>query len=323
MNDKLTLEELAQLLASACGMEQRVTDVFVESFFALIEEGLKKDRYVRIKGFGTFKLIEVDNEADGGENTDGMTDVRIIFVPESSVREVINKPFSHFETVELNEGVHFDDIEEVQQTDREAGGQHVVCEEEKNVEEFNGGKTETDDTNHISDEKTGGGNAGGKKRQSWYIVAGILSVGILIGMAVMWGFFSIGMAEKNDVTSGIVEEEKNHTFSHDSASVVEMKCDSLVTAPEVEVVEEITVQPKIQDSGRVEYLSDKVAYKISGTIDTHTIVKGNTLAKIAYKYYRNRKLWPYIVMHNKDVIKDPNNVPIGTVLAIPRLEAEK
>ena len=69
----------------------------------------------------------------------------------------------------------------------------------------------------------------------------------------------------------------------------------------------------------VKYLTDEVAYKISGTLDTYEIAKGSTLSKVAYRYYKNRKLWPYIVMYNKDVIADPNNVPIGTVLRIPRL----
>ena len=69
-------------------------------------------------------------------------------------------------------------------------------------------------------------------------------------------------------------------------------------------------------------LSEDVSYQIVGTIESHTIKRGDTLAKLARKYYGNKKIWPYIVKHNQKVIKDPNNVPIGTTLKIPRLAPE-
>ena len=101
MEDKLTIENLAALLAAKMNMEQADADAFVCSFFALIEEGLKRDKYVKIKGLGTFKLItEADNEG------------KVVFIPDAALKEAVNKPFSHFQPVELNKGVHFDDIDE-------------------------------------------------------------------------------------------------------------------------------------------------------------------------------------------------------------------
>ena len=108
MDEKLTIEELIAGIAAKQNMEQADAEAFVCSFFAQIEECLKKDKYVRIKGFGTFKLIDTDSE--GG---------RVVYVPEVTVRDIVNKPFAHFQPVELNDGVHFGDIveEEIKSSD--------------------------------------------------------------------------------------------------------------------------------------------------------------------------------------------------------------
>ena len=106
MNEKVTLQALAEQLASRHQMEQADAEAFVQTFVALIEEALQQEKYVKVKGLGTFKLIEMS-----GHN-------RVSFVPEASLRDLINKPFAHFETVVLNENTHFDDMtEEVLSTD--------------------------------------------------------------------------------------------------------------------------------------------------------------------------------------------------------------
>ena len=100
MNEKVTLQALAEQLASRHQMEQADAEAFVQTFVALIEEALQQEKYVKVKGLGTFKLIEMS-----GHN-------RVSFVPEASLRDLINKPFAHFETVVLNENTHFDDMTE-------------------------------------------------------------------------------------------------------------------------------------------------------------------------------------------------------------------
>ncbi|MCD7815551.1 MAG: LysM peptidoglycan-binding domain-containing protein [Bacteroides sp.] len=68
-----------------------------------------------------------------------------------------------------------------------------------------------------------------------------------------------------------------------------------------------------------ETLADTMEYTITGTMDTYTLQNGESLVKVALKYYGNKKLWPYIVRYNRKVIKNPDNVPVGTVLQIPKL----
>ena len=64
---------------------------------------------------------------------------------------------------------------------------------------------------------------------------------------------------------------------------------------------------------------DSVNYTITGTKATYTIKEGETLTRVSLRFYGTKDLWPYIVKHNRGVIKNPNNVPYGTVLKIPEL----
>ena len=65
---------------------------------------------------------------------------------------------------------------------------------------------------------------------------------------------------------------------------------------------------------------DSVNYKIVGTKATYTIQEGETLTKVALRFYGTKALWPYIVKYNSGVIKNPDHVPYGTVIKIPELE---
>lgn len=120
MNERLTIQNLVDLLVSRHGIPQKDADVFVREFFLLIEQALENDQYVKIKGLGTFKLIGVNSRESVNINTgerikiEGHT--KISFTPDPSLRDIINRPFSHFETVVLNENTVLEDtpIEELE-----------------------------------------------------------------------------------------------------------------------------------------------------------------------------------------------------------------
>ena len=76
-------------------------------------------------------------------------------------------------------------------------------------------------------------------------------------------------------------------------------------------------QPKKQK--KVEYVLDSTNYTIAGTQATYTIKPGETLTRVALRFYGTKALYPYIVKHNPDVIKKPDNVPAGTTIKIPKL----
>ena len=113
MNEKITLQDLINLFSEKQGMNKKDAEVFVRTMFELIEEALATEKYVKIKGFGTFKLTEVDSRESVNVNTGERIEIqghtKISFTPDATMKELINKPFSHFETVVLNEGVELED----------------------------------------------------------------------------------------------------------------------------------------------------------------------------------------------------------------------
>lgn len=71
------------------------------------------------------------------------------------------------------------------------------------------------------------------------------------------------------------------------------------------------------------FTSDSVGYDIIGTETTYTLKEGETLTKVALRFYGTKALWPYLVKHNSDLIKNPDNVPSGVTIKIPKLEKKQ
>ena len=205
MDDKLIIEELVSRLATRQHIEQADAQAFVCSFLTLIEEGLRKDKYVRVKGFGTFKLIDTD-----------LNEGRIVFVPEVSVRDAVNKPFSHFESVELRDDVRFDDVVEeecvsaadevVTVADNSETHDELVAEEQCEVKSSDdiveNNTAEKLDVVEVS--QSNGESYRRKGSMHWYLLAAILFVGIVIGCGIMWGVLS------HKVRSAKVMETENN-----------------------------------------------------------------------------------------------------------------
>ena len=117
MNEKLNIQDLSAWLVSENGLSKEEADKFVKEFFLLIEDALEKEKYVKIKGLGVFKLIEVEPRESVNINTKERFEIpgytKVSFMPDPALRDIINKPFSHFETVVLNENTVFDEKEEI------------------------------------------------------------------------------------------------------------------------------------------------------------------------------------------------------------------
>lgn len=113
--ETMTLQELAQSLADSKKLELSVARSFVSTMFDVIRIAIERDKLVKVKGMGTFKLIEVGAResvsVNSGERVLLSSYGKITFTPDSIMKEIVNKPFSQFETVVLNDGVEFDDME--------------------------------------------------------------------------------------------------------------------------------------------------------------------------------------------------------------------
>lgn len=112
---KISLSDLAQRLAEKSGISLQDAELFIRKMFDVANEGLQSDKLVKMKWLGTFKVMAVKNR----ESVDVNTGERIIiegrdkisFTPDNILKEIVNKPFAQFETVVVNDGVDFDEID--------------------------------------------------------------------------------------------------------------------------------------------------------------------------------------------------------------------
>ena len=111
----ISLSDLAQRLAEKSGISLQDAELFIRKMFDVANEGLQSDKLVKMKWLGTFKVMAVKDR----ESVDVNTGERIIiegrdkisFTPDNILKEIVNKPFAQFETVVVNDGVDFDEID--------------------------------------------------------------------------------------------------------------------------------------------------------------------------------------------------------------------
>lgn len=368
MNEKLNIQDLIDLLAEKHGMSKKNADSFVKEFFQLIEEALEKDKYVKIKGLGAFKLIDVESRESVNVNTGERFEIqghtKVSFTPEPALKDIINKPFAHFETVVLNEGTVLEDTpvdsdsEEDEDTEQKVedavpevvAGSAVETPEiaEKNdspvepepVEETVA-PVETVASEEVNEERVEVIKTAGPAESSAmkYFIAIVALVVLLCAGTVAYLYYpdwfdglsaeppveetagnaagntalmdsvgvkdSVAIAVKDTVSKKLIAEP---VIKQQEASVAVKQPMAAATSAS---------QPKKQK--KVEYVPDSTNYTIAGTQATYTIKPGETLTRVALRFYGTKALYPYIVKHNPDVIKKPDNVPAGTTIKIPKL----
>ena len=112
---KITIQDISKVLMERNGLNKKVAAAFVNAMFDVIQQALERDRIVKVKGLGTFKIIDVDDRESVNVNTGERVLIeghnKITFTPDVLMKELVNKPFSQFETVVLKDGVDFDSVE--------------------------------------------------------------------------------------------------------------------------------------------------------------------------------------------------------------------
>lgn len=494
MNERLTIQDLIDLLAAKQGISKKDAEVFVKEFFLLIEQALEKDKNVKIKGLGTFKLIDVDSRESVNINTGERFQIKghtkVSFSPDTSLRDTINKPFAHFETVVLNAGTVLEDTpvemegeeedavlddvaaddmatEEVVADDVAADNpavdiavaEHIAsadittadvttetvsteditteCSVNENVisqdatvetavsiadsPEEGAAKQEGPVEPEVSAESEGGAESDAPAQREHaarmeeahvadsqdvaldaieeekaasafnaelkednnpapkeksvlsYLIGAIVVVLLLCGgvlVSLYYPDFLLSQSTEDESNTLLAAEQEvqpeimyaDSVGQKDSvqAAVKEVLPDTVVNkktrSAEVAVPvskkkqrEEVsaekvnkstpktapstmskaapsttakTTSPTTPKATSPTTYSDDVNYKIVGTKTNHTVKAGETLTRISLRYYGTKAMWPYIVKHNKGVIKNPDNVPYGTKIKIPELAKE-
>ena len=110
---KISLSNIAEELAVKGGISREAADNFMRAFVETIEKGLQEDGMVKVKGLGTFKLQEVSDRGSVDVNTGERITIKgyrkVTFTPDSAMKELVNRPFAHFEPTELNDGYPADE----------------------------------------------------------------------------------------------------------------------------------------------------------------------------------------------------------------------
>lgn len=412
MNEKVNIQDLIDLLAEKHGMGKANADSFVKEFFQLIEEALEKDKYVKIRGLGVFKLIDVDSRKSVNVNTGERFEIqghtKVSFAPEPSLKDIINKPFSHFEPVVLNDNTVLEDTPIGSSNEDEEGAEQkaeivmdaaenfqnveeTVCLSEtakanfpeiivdaleevevpqntENIEGMNSleetlssVRTAVFETTTgqeimkvssvtqeriVGTEETKEEERGDVRKEASvmrYFIGVVVLVVLLCAGVVVYLYYpdlfdksSINpqlekiVGVKNDtpidgvaLTDSVIVKDSVDSVKPDTTlgnSIVE----SVTKKPDAQVVikqSAVVNTPKSQSKqqSKVAYTSDSINYMIVGTETIYTIKPGETLTKVALRFYGTKALYPYIVKHNPDVIKKPDNVPAGTTIKIPKL----
>lgn len=151
MNEKLSLQDLVDLLSKKAKITKKEADSFYRELFQLVLERIFDNDLVKIKDFGTFKLVSVSSRESVNVNTGEKIEIpshyKLSFIPDKILKNLVNKPFSQFETIMLEDGVIFEasvdnakdaseeEFTEKTELDTKDNDDDIVRETEKNIEE--------------------------------------------------------------------------------------------------------------------------------------------------------------------------------------------
>lgn len=117
MDNKILLQDMASSLSAKFRLKQKDSEAFLKTFFEIVSEYVHKEKIVKVKGLGTFKLIEVSDRESVKINTGERYVIpghsKVTFTPDAELKAKVNKPFELFQTVILNEYTNIEDMERI------------------------------------------------------------------------------------------------------------------------------------------------------------------------------------------------------------------
>lgn len=338
MENKITLSQLARTLAQKMGIPQKKAEAFLKEFFDSIAENVKTDKLVKVKGLGTFKLIDVNDR----ESVNVHTGERIVipghsklsFTPEASLRDAVNRPFADFQTVVINDETNLEDMERVPQEEPEAVAEpeaveqqeepEVAPEQESAAEQVTTPAEESEELPSVEPEKSEPEPVVEVEEE---VVAvpeekkeepvkqetvkeeqkkprGGAKTFVMIVVALLLCVFSYFVGHYS-LLEGLLPKQKQEPVKQ---QVVEAAPDTIKAEPvQVEPVEEVQYA-QVPDG----------KYKIVGTRKTHVMKPGDYITRIALKEYGDKEMAQYIIVHN--AFSNPDKVPIGQEIKLPELQ---
>lgn len=358
MNSRLTIQDLAGLLAEYTGKDKSTTERFLREFIAVVSEGVYADKIVKVKGLGTFKIIPVEKRESIHVNTGERFVIpehyKFSFLPDKELRELVNKPFSFFETTEVEENVDFTDLDivadepEEKETEDESV-EEVMPEEERLPKEENAQEEEpviapeepVEQPEDIEEEipvpledapvetepepiqplSFSVAEAGKPKptRTKWIAALSVFALFMVAFNLCLYlnrNHFFDGEKEALVLKKDTVSSKENNSWLLYPEEVEKRSGVAESGSPEATGETESARQDTIP-SPTADVKPEPVAQEVIARVK---IEPGSRLTLISLKYYGSKIFWVYLYEYNKAIIKDPNNVPIGTVIKVPSPE---
>ena len=359
MNNRLTIQDLAGLLAEYTGKDKQSSEQFLREFIDIISEGVFTDKLVKVKGLGTFKIIPVEKRESIHVNTGERflipAHYKFSFLPDKDLREQVNKPFSFFETTELQEDVDFTDLDVdsggLEDKEIETESVEEVIPEEKTIqnpveelipvsqpelkpvlaqsEEFvvESVPVLEQEVQLDSSESNSTELPQEKKNETVYEPIQKKSVRpkrsykktmiiLAIISSVLLLFNAYLYFKCNFITEGNIVEP---CVEKELVSNVDSQKDSVISIVEVDTIVKVDSVESLQKE-IIQEKENKPIEKRPEVIAEVKIEPGSRLTVIALKYYGHKLFWVYIYEYNKAIIADPNNIPIGTIIKVPAPE---
>ena len=396
--EKISSQEIIDLIASKALISKRAAEEFIKVMIATVEEALLAGDVVKIKNFGTFKLQW--NEPRKSVNVQTGEEIILdgchkdTFIPEASLKELVNEPFAHLEPVQLDDENNFvisekheievleplrifteqaseikDILSEIQALsvsskpvaseqqikDQEQTGiefevrkknEPIISDKEKVIEntidptkiiseepvlieqeESQIISESTDDKIEISSFLE---VVKSKNRKIWFLVLIILL--LLAGTGS--GLYLLYPPAKDFTDSTYLKNKKTILKMSEGVSITDMlnTISSWVT-PETKqtpipetifipkdtsAMDSVTEKPQIDS---LQYLFDNMRI-YREYLGSERINPGSRLTIISKRYYGNKIFWVYIYEANKDHIPNPDNIPVGTLIRIPKVDSK-
>lgn len=329
-NKKVSLQELTDTIVAQSGATKRFTESFLRELVQVIQEYLEKDGVVKVKGLGTFKLIWNEPRKSVDVST-GNTIVlpghyKVTFMPDNAVKEKINAPYAHLETV-MGGAEVISEVEDSGELIVEKGEVNPLQVESstddvllnRKIDEPLTIKREPSDldidspTHQITDSPS---------KKKWWVTMVILMLLCLLGAA---GYYwkdlllpqrNTPVATQTKVPVVVVQidtiddvitdtiaadkwEQEKTTLEEDSTPVIEVPVDTIVEL----TLENYTYQDALNAPVR----------------DTVTVIDGSRLTMVAYRAFGHKAFWVYVYDANRNVLTSPNAVEKGMKLVIPDL----
>ena len=349
---KYTIQEIAKILVDKNGLEQKAANRFATKMFALILERLQQGEQVKVKGLGTWKIIDVEARESVSVRTgervviDGHS--KVTFTPDATMKELVNRPFSQFETVVLNNGVEFEDLKdnltEEELKEEEALGieeesvvipeepvvipeESVVIPEEPAV--IPEGSGVIPEESAVNEEEVGSDVDDEKHMGKWLL--GGLSVLVLMAVSALGGYYYGSIANAPLMPDTVVVKDTVYVASTDS--LIEVEASEM--AAEIEsgsqsaepVAQEKTIEQRkeeIQEQSDPYAAKDERvrlgAYRIVGLDHTVKGLEGQTFYSIC-RAHLGPDMECYVEVFN-DLPRNPN-IKAGQTIKIPKLQLKK